>query len=104
MNNLGHTAALAAFLGAQTVQSLILSSKGALGLPWAIMSFFGSFHVIKGCLAGSIPCWLRETLGVNSPTCDSILGRTSTVDNKSMLEVTPDSPKGVSVRLATNHL
>jgi hypothetical protein len=38
------------------------------------MSAFGSLSVIKGCIAGASPNWLRETLGVRSAISDAALG------------------------------
>jgi hypothetical protein len=98
VDNLAHTASLTAFLGGKTAESLILGSRGAPGLPWAAISSFGSFHLIKACLAASIPCWLRETLGGNTPICQAILGKSSMLDNTSMLKVPTDTPQGICVR------
>ena len=97
-NGLIEIAALTTLVGATTAESLILGSRGVAGLPWAAMSTFGSFYIIKTCIAASMPGWLRETLGVNSPLCCSILGVSSKLDNKTMLKVAPGNPAGIRVK------
>lgn len=60
-------AALTALIGSDTSASLVIGDKGAPGLAWAAMSTFGILSVIKSCIAGAAPDWLRETMGVRSP-------------------------------------
>jgi hypothetical protein len=38
------------------------------------MSAFGTLSIIKGCIAGASPNWLRETLGVRSAITDAAIG------------------------------
>jgi len=98
-NGLIEITAITTLAGATIAESLTLGSRGAAGLPWAAMSSFGSFYLVKACIAASMPGWLRETVGVNSPLCRTILGVSSTLDKKTMLKVSPGSPVGISIRL-----
>jgi hypothetical protein len=101
-NNLINIAAVTTLVGATTAESLILGSRGASGLPWAAMSSFGSFYLVKACAAASLPGWLRDTARVSSPLCSSILGRSFTLDETTMLKVAPKNPVGVSVPLVSD--
>lgn len=67
-------AALTALVGSATAESLTLGNKGAAGLAWAAMSTFGALSVVKACVAGATPGWLRETLGVRNAATDSAIG------------------------------
>ena len=67
-------AALTALIGSATAESLTLGNKGAAGLAWAAMSTFGALSVVKACVAGATPGWLRETLGVRNDATDSAIG------------------------------
>jgi hypothetical protein len=73
-NGLVEIAALTALIGSTTAESLILGSRGAVGLPWATLSAFGSLFLIKACIAAATPSWLRDTLGVRTPSCDAAVG------------------------------
>ena len=67
-------AALTALVGSSTVESLVLGSRGAAGLPWSAMSNFGMISVVKASLTGLSPGWLRDMLGVRNALSDSFLG------------------------------
>lgn len=74
-NGLIEIAALTAIIGSTTSASLVLGSRGAAGLPWAVMSTFGAFHVVKACVGAIVPGWLRDTLGVRSNETEFAVGR-----------------------------
>jgi hypothetical protein len=67
-------AALTALIGSATAESLTLGNKGAPGLAWAASSTFGALSVVKACVAGSAPGWLRDSLGVRNTTTDLAIG------------------------------
>jgi hypothetical protein len=67
-------AALTALVGSSTVESLMLGSRGAAGLPWAAMSNFGVVSIVKASVTGLSPGWLRQTLGIRNALSDSLLG------------------------------
>ena len=67
-------AALTALIGSATAESLTLGNKGAPGLAWAASSTFGALSVVKACVAGATPGWLRDSLGVRNTTTDLAIG------------------------------
>jgi hypothetical protein len=69
-------AALANLIGSSTAESLALGNRRAAGLPWAAVSSFGILSVIRACVTGASPGWLRETLGVRNSVSDLALGMT----------------------------
>ena len=73
-NGLINIAALTALVGSSTVESLVLGNRGAAGLPWAALSTFGNLSILKACVTGVSPGWLRETIGARNSLSDSILG------------------------------
>lgn len=73
-NGLINIAAVTALVGSPTVESLVLGNRGAPGLPWAALSTFGNLSVLKACIIGVSPGWLRETIGARTGLTDSILG------------------------------
>jgi hypothetical protein len=81
-SGLVEVAALTTLIGSAVAESLILGARGAAGLPWAVMSIFGSAYVIKACVAACTPAGLRETIGVAHPTCDATLGFASSLSRK----------------------
>jgi hypothetical protein len=81
-NGIVEIAALTAMIGSVTAASLILGNKGAAGLPWAAISLFGVISVIKNCIAGATPGWLRETLGVRTSHVDSAIGLSLNLESK----------------------
>ncbi|KAL9045051.1 MAG: hypothetical protein Q9214_001859 [Letrouitia sp. 1 TL-2023] len=78
-------AALTAIIGSTTAKSLILGNRGAAGLVWGTMSFFGTLVVIKACIAAAIPGWLREIIGVKNEETDAALGSVLKLSDKSLL-------------------
>jgi hypothetical protein len=97
-NNLVDIAAVTTLIGAATAESLTLGSRGAAGMPWAAMSSFGSFYLVKACVAGSLPGCVREALGINSTLCNSILGVSATLDRSILLKANPVNPLGIAVK------
>ncbi|KAL9610885.1 MAG: hypothetical protein Q9167_004426 [Letrouitia subvulpina] len=77
-------AALTAIIGSTTAKSLVLGNRGAAGLVWGTMSFFGTLVVIKACIAAAIPGWLREIIGVKNEETDAALGSVLTLSDKSL--------------------
>lgn len=77
-------AALTAIIGSTTAKSLILGNRGAPGLVWGTMSFFGTLVVIKACIAAAMPGWLRETIGVKNEETDAALSSVLTLSDKSL--------------------
>ena len=78
VSNLGtgliEVSALTTLIGSSTAMALALGQKGPAGLPWAAMSMFGLFSIIRACLAAATPAWLRETFGVRNAATDSAVG------------------------------
>ncbi|KAB8596105.1 hypothetical protein FH972_025814 [Carpinus fangiana] len=83
-SGLTEIAALTALLGSTTAEALILGNNGAAGLPWAFMSNFGAFSILKSCLAAATPDWLRDTVGVRTKPVDSSLGLGVNLDRESV--------------------
>ena len=73
-NGLLDIAALTALIGSTTAESLVLGDRGAVGMPWAALSTFGSLYLIKARIAAATPGWLRDTIGVRNSRCDSAVG------------------------------
>ncbi|KAF7317872.1 Nad kinase [Mycena kentingensis (nom. inval.)] len=73
-NNLVEIGALTALVGSAAAESLALGNRGIAGLAWAGSSSFGAVSVVKACLAGAAPGWLRESLGIRSAASDDALG------------------------------
>jgi hypothetical protein len=92
-------AALTTLIGATTAQSLILGSRGAAGLPWAVMSIFGSIFVAKACVAASTLPRLRNTLGVRNGHSDAALGLSLGLERTTKGAVDFAGAVGVLVRL-----
>ncbi|KAF8465027.1 hypothetical protein BDZ91DRAFT_795165 [Kalaharituber pfeilii] len=65
---------LATLVGAASAEALASGYKAAAGLPWAVMSVFGSLHATKAALACLVCDQVREALGLRSPYVDSSLG------------------------------
>lgn len=47
------------------VESLLVRSRGATGLPWAAMSPFDTFYLVKACTA-SVTKLFQKPLSINS--------------------------------------
>lgn len=73
-NGMLEIAALTALIGSSTAAYLALGNQGPVGLPWASLSAFGVLSVVRTCLVGATPDWLRETLGINTATSSATLG------------------------------
>ena len=67
-------AALTTLIGSAAAEALVLGDRGGAGLAWAGMSAFGILSLVKGCVAGAVPDWLRATLGVRDSIVDGALG------------------------------
>lgn len=103
-NNLVDIAAVTTLIGATTAESLTLGSRGAAGMPWAAMSSFGSFYLVKACVAGSLPGWIREAIGINSSLCNSIIGVSATLNQSILLKANAANPVGIAVRKGTKQI
>jgi hypothetical protein len=96
-------AALATLIGATTAQSLVLGSRGAAGLPYAVMSIFGSPFLIKACISACTPGWLRETMGVRNAQCDAAVGLNLRVERCTESRLMGGDVVGVSIVLSKVH-
>ncbi|KAF7294028.1 hypothetical protein MKEN_01448900 [Mycena kentingensis (nom. inval.)] len=81
-NNLVEIGALAALLGSSSAESLVLGNRGTAGVAWAASSSFCAVSVVKGCVAGAVPAWLREILGLRSEASDAAVGFELAVNSK----------------------
>ncbi|KAF7294015.1 hypothetical protein MKEN_01447600 [Mycena kentingensis (nom. inval.)] len=81
-NNLVEIGALAALLGSSSAESLVLGNRGTAGVVWAASSSFCAVSVLKGCVAGAVPAWLREILGLRSEASDGAIGFELDVNSK----------------------
>ncbi|KAF8904706.1 hypothetical protein CPB84DRAFT_653203 [Gymnopilus junonius] len=73
-NGLIEIAALTTLIGSSTAGDLILGNRGAAGLVWGSISAFGSSSVIKACASAASPGWLRQMLGLRTPSSDKAMG------------------------------
>ncbi|KAJ6558297.1 hypothetical protein B0H19DRAFT_1261823 [Mycena capillaripes] len=73
-NNLVEVGALTALVGSSVAESLVLGNRGGAGIAWAATSSFGTISVIKACFCGASSSWLRETLGIRTPSSDLAVG------------------------------
>ena len=105
-NGLIEIAALTTLIGSQTAEYLALGDRGPIGLPWACLSAFGSFSVIRACITGACPAWLRETLGVRTTISDHSLGMSldvvRNVRGAAQIKRKEQEAKGISVEFVSN--
>lgn len=73
-NNIVDVSSLTTLIGSTVGESLVLGNRGAAGIAWASTSSFGLLWIIRGCINGASPGWLREVTGVRSGVSDSSLG------------------------------
>ncbi|KAF7378503.1 hypothetical protein MSAN_00277900 [Mycena sanguinolenta] len=73
-NNLVDVSALTALIGSSVAESMVLGNRGSGGVAWAATSSFGTISVVKSCCSAASSGWLRETLGIRTPLCDSAVG------------------------------
>lgn len=73
-NGLVELTALTTLVGSSITESFVLGNHGSVGLAWAPMSSFGIISVIKGCISGASPGWLRQTLGLRTTASDTAVG------------------------------
>lgn len=66
--------ALTNLIGSTAAESLILGNHGAGGVAWATTSAFGLALVIRACISGATPGWLRETIGIRTPVSETAVG------------------------------
>ncbi|KAF8152857.1 hypothetical protein K438DRAFT_1623021, partial [Mycena galopus ATCC 62051] len=55
-------------------ESMVLRNRGSGSVAWAATSSFGTISVVKSCCSAASSGWLRETLGIRTPLCDSAVG------------------------------
>ncbi|KAH0559924.1 hypothetical protein GP486_003555 [Trichoglossum hirsutum] len=72
--------ALATLIGSTSAETLTLGLKGASGLPWAAMSFFGILENAKVNLAAAVPYRVREAFGLRITQADLAVGLDFPVD------------------------
>ncbi|KAF8716706.1 hypothetical protein AX14_012228 [Amanita brunnescens Koide BX004] len=73
-NGLIPVAALTTLIGSNIAETLALGERGPAGLVWSIASAFGAPSVIKACISGASPGWLRSLLGLRSIASDRAIG------------------------------
>lgn len=100
-NGLIPVAALTTLIGSNIAETLALGERGPAGLVWSVTSAFGAPSVIKACISGATPGWLRSLLGLRSVASDRAIGldlkltRTSSQAIK-VRRTLDDDPLGVS--------
>lgn len=73
-NGLVDLGPLTTLVGSSLAESLILGNRGPAGLSWGAMSAFGTLSVVKACLGGAFPAWLKFTLGYGQKKWIKLLG------------------------------
>lgn len=73
-NNIIDVSSLTTLIGSTVGESLVLGTRGPAGLAWSSTSSFGLLWIIRGCINGASPGWLREVIGIRSGVSDSCLG------------------------------
>lgn len=73
-NNIIDVSSLTTLIGSTVGESLVLGTRGPAGLAWSSTSSFGLLWIIRGCINGASPGWLREVIGIRSSVSDSCLG------------------------------
>ncbi|KAF8904720.1 hypothetical protein CPB84DRAFT_1960707 [Gymnopilus junonius] len=99
-NGLIEIAALTTLIGSSTAGDLVLGNRGAAGLVWGTISAFGTSSVIKACASAASTGWLRQMLGLRTPSSDRTVGMDLGLERKSKVAKRMrgmlDSPVGVS--------
>lgn len=101
-NGLVDLGPLTTLVGSSLAESLILGNRGPAGLSWGAMSAFGTLSVVKACLGGAIPSWLKVTLGLRTAELDKAIGmhlslsRTATTQRKARFMA--GSPIGIGFK------
>ncbi|KAF8349383.1 hypothetical protein F5887DRAFT_1156485 [Amanita rubescens] len=73
-NSLIPVGALTILIGSDIAEKLALGERGSAGLVWSVASAFGAPSVIKACISGAGPGWLRSLLGLRSIASDRAIG------------------------------
>ena len=73
-NSLIPVGALTTLIGSDIAEMLALGERGSAGLVWSVASAFGAPSVIKACISGASPGWLRSLLGFRSIASDRAIG------------------------------
>ena len=99
-NNLIEIGALTTLIGSTIAETLVLGDRGSAGLVWGTMSTFGASSIIKACISGVSPGWLRALLGLRNKASDVALGLDLELarESRSATRVrnTLDAPLGIS--------
>jgi hypothetical protein len=79
----------------------MLGERGSASLVWSITSAFGATSIIKACISGASPGWLRSLLGLRSIASDRVVGLDLKLTRKSSLVIKvrrtfKNEPLGVS--------
>jgi len=73
-NNLIEIGALTTLIGSTIAETLVLGDRGAAGLVCGAISTFGASSIIKACISGASPGWLRALLGLRNNASDVAIG------------------------------
>ncbi|KAF8345139.1 hypothetical protein F5887DRAFT_1282870 [Amanita rubescens] len=100
-NSLIPIGALTTLIGSDIAETLTLGERGPAGLVWCIASVFGAPSIIKACISGACPGWLRSLLGLRSIASDRAVGLDLKLGRKSRWAIKVrhtfhDEPLGVS--------
>ncbi|KAF8964209.1 hypothetical protein BDZ97DRAFT_917807 [Flammula alnicola] len=100
-NGLVEIGALTTLIGSTIAESLVLGNGGSSGLVWGTISAFGSPSVIRACISGASPGWLRAMLGLRSASSDAAVGLQSEFSLYSeaarKVRINLDFPLGISL-------
>ena len=99
-NNLIEIGALTTLIGSTIAETLVLGDRGSAGLVWGTISTFGASSIIKACISGASPGWLRALLGLRGKASDIAMGLDLELarDSRGAVRVrsTFDAPLGIS--------
>ena len=73
-NSLIPVGALTTLIGSDIAEALAFGERGSAGLVWSVASAFGAPSVVKACISGASPGWLRSLLGLRSIASDRAIG------------------------------
>ncbi|GJJ14367.1 hypothetical protein Clacol_008631 [Clathrus columnatus] len=101
-NNIIDVSSLTTLIGSTTGEILILGNRGPAGIAWASTSSFGILWMIRACVNGASPGWLREMIGIRSTISDSVLGMSLDWDSTHALKVRKKMPQAIAI-VCENH-
>ena len=87
-------------IGSSLAETLVLGDRGSAGLVWGTIGTFGAGSIIKACINGASPGWLRVLLGLRDRASDEAIGLDLELarDSRSAIRArsTFDAPLGIS--------